>query len=242
MAVFFPPCFFPPFLSLTNHLLAATFGMQFFWGTLLADLQNSEAATDLIARRPIVSHFFSVLCIIVGLFLDSVPEAHAEWVPWSRQLQEVLAVILPGPQPDFARFGTGLGLEFLTLGILLSPGVLQRGLASKFLLFFGRMSFAVYLLHGPLLRTTLVWMLFGVHVPAPHEDPPGSGTMVPSTLTYPGDLTLLAWSVVWLPMVYGLATLWTNYVDAWCDLLANKLASYVKLGDYEKLSAMPTTS
>lgn len=214
--------------------------MQFFWGTLLADLQNNDAVTALIASRTRTSAILSILFILIGLTFASFPEVHAEWVPWSRHLMDVMSNILPGAAPDYPRFGSGLGLECLTLGILLSPSVLQRALASKYLLFFGRVSFAVYLLHGPLLRTTLVWMMYGVHELPPHEDP-ATGALVPTPFTYPGHLTLLAWQVVWLPMVYGLAILWTNYVDPWCDRMTNKLVEHVWLEASEKVPVLPTS-
>lgn len=211
--------------------------MQFFWGTLLADLQNHDAITALIASRPRASAVLSGVCMFIGLLVASFPEAHAEWMTWSRVLMDTMRAILPG-NPDFPRFGSGLGLELITLSILLSPSILQKALASKYLLFFGRMSFAVYLLHGPLLRTTLVWMLYGVHTLPDHEDP-ALGLMVPTRLKFPGDLALIAWQLVWLPMLYGLANLWTVYVDPWCDRMTNKLVEYVKFEPSEKISVLP---
>lgn len=211
--------------------------MQFFWGTLLADLQNHDAVNALIGSRPRASAVFSGLFILIGLTFASFPEDHAEWMTWSRLLLNFMRPILPG-NPDFPRFGSGLGLNFITLGILFSPSHLQRALSSKYLLFFGKMSFAVYLLHGSLLRTTLVWMLFGVHTLPDHED--AAGIMAKTRLTFPGGLALIAWQIVWLPMLYGLAYLWTNHVDPWCDRLTNKLVDYVRLEASEKVPVLPT--
>lgn len=212
--------------------------MQFFWGTLLADLQHDDAATTLVASHPRASALLSGASVLVGLTFASFPEAHAEWMTWSRLLMAAMRPVLPG-NPDYARFGSGIGLEFVTLGVFLSPGVLQRGLASRALLFFGRMSFAVYLLHGALLRTALVWMLYGVRARPEHED--ADGFMVPTRLAYPGDWALVAWQVVWLPMLYGLASLWTAHVDPWCDRVTNKLVDCVRLEASEKVPVLPTS-
>lgn len=212
--------------------------MQFFWGVLFADLQNHDTIPSLIASRPRTCALLSILFVLIGLTFASFPEMHPEWMAWSRFLTNVMEVIRPSSLIDLPRLGSGLGLNFITLGILLSPSVLQKALASKFLLFFGRMSFAVYLLHGPLLRTTLVWMLYGVHTRSEQLD--ASGTPMPTMLMYPGDLTLLAWLVVWLPMMFGLAHLWTTNVDPWCDRMTNKLVDHVKLEAAEKVSVLPT--
>lgn len=205
--------------------------MQFFWGVLLADLQNHEPTTALIARRPRASALLSGALVLLGLALASFPEAHEERAPWSRALARLLAPLAAGGA-DLPRLGTGLGLELVSAGIVLSPGVLQRALSGRHLLFLGRMSFAVYLLHGPLMRTTLAWMLYGVHAPPP-------AAAAAERLAYPGGLALIAWQVVWLPMLYGVASLWMAYVDPWCEKMTNGLVEYVKLEASEKMPVLP---
>lgn len=198
--------------------------MQFFWGTLVADLQNCQALTALIACRQRASAMLSGLCVLIGLTFASFPEDHAEWMTWSRVLMNVMRAILP-ENPDYGRFGSGIGLEFLTLAILLSPNSLQRMLSSKYLLFLGKMSFAIYLLHGALLRTILVWMLYGIRTSHKNMD----GELITRKLTFPGGWILLAWQIIWLPMVYMLASLWTAYVDPWFDRLTSTLVDQITL-------------
>lgn len=214
---------------------AAAFGMQFFWGTLLADLQNNDATTALIASRPLASGILSGVLISLGLTLASYPEAHAEWTGWSRAMMGALTPFAPNLN-DLPRLSSGLGLELLSAGVLLSPA-LQRALSSRYLLFLGRMSFAVYLLHGPLMRTTLVWMLYGVQTPPDKETV--TGELVIARLTYPGHLSLIAWQLVWLPMLYGIAHQWMTHVDPWCDRMTNKLVEYVRLEASEKPPVLP---
>ncbi|ROV88742.1 hypothetical protein VMCG_10081 [Cytospora schulzeri] len=213
----------------------SAFGMQFFWGTLLADLQNHPPTNQFIADRARLSKILSFTLVLIGLTFASFPEGHAEWMTWSRVLLNIMKPILP-ENPDFPRFGSGIGLEFIALGVLLSPW-LQRLLSSRYLLFLGRMSFAVYLLHGPLMKTMLVWMLYGVQLLPDHENE--QGEMVITRLKYPGNLTLVVWQLVWLPMVYGIAHLWMAHVDPWCDRMTNRLAEYVKLEASEKPSVLP---
>ncbi|POS78795.1 hypothetical protein DHEL01_v202814 [Diaporthe helianthi] len=213
----------------------SAFGMQFFWGTLIADLQNHESTAQFISDRPRLSNVLAATSIFIGLTFASFPEGHAEWMTWSRFLLDFMLPKLPH-DPDFPRFASGIGLEFISLGILLSPA-LQRLLSGRYLLFLGRMSFAVYLLHGMLLKTTLVWMLYGVQVPPDHGN--DQGEMEVTRLTYPGNLTLIMWQVVWLPMLYCIASLWMAYVDPWCERITNRLVEYVTLDSSEKPSLLP---
>lgn len=209
--------------------------MQFFWGTLIADLQNSDTAAALLMRRPRISAVLSGVFVFWGLTFASFPESNAEWMTWSRFLMDSMRPILPR-NADFPGFSSGIGLEFITFGIFLSP-MLQRLLSSKYLLFLGRMSFAVYLLHGTLLKTTLVWMLYGVQTLPDHEDQ--NGNMVQTRLRYPGHISLIAWQIVWLPMLYGIANLWMTYVDSWCERMTNKLVERVRLDGSEKPPVLP---
>lgn len=209
--------------------------MQFFWGVLLADLQNHEATTAFIASRPVATGVLSGVLFALGLMLASFPEAHAEWAGWSRALKTAMTPFAPNAD-DLARLGSGLGLELVSAGILLSPA-LQRALSSRYLLFLGRMSFAVYLLHGPLMKTALVWMLYGVQAPPDRENV--NGDVVLTRLTYPGNLSLIAWQIVWLPMLYGVANLWMTYVDPWCDRMTNRLVDHVRLDASEKPPILP---
>lgn len=209
--------------------------MQFFWGVLLADLQNDDSTAALIASRPLASSVLSAVLVTLGLLLASYPEAHADRAGWSQALTTIMTPFAPNID-DLPRLGSGLGLELISAGIVLSPA-LQRALSSRHLLFFGRMSFAVYLLHGPLMKTTLVWLLYGVQAPPDRES--ASGDVVMTRFEYPGAIALVAWQVVWLPMLYAIANMWMTYVDPWCERMTKKLVNHVKLGASEKPPVLP---
>ncbi|KAK7739642.1 hypothetical protein SLS53_005609 [Cytospora paraplurivora] len=217
------------------RLLKAVFGMQFFWGTLIADLQNHTPTTQFIIDHRRLTKTLSFILLLTGLTFASFPEGDPDWMPWSRTLLDIMTAMSP-ENPDYPRFASAIGLECAVLGILLNPGF-QKVLSSRSLLFLGRMSFAVYLLHGPLMRTTLVWMLYGVRVPPDHAN--GVGGMELTRLVYPGHLSLFACLVVWLPMVYGVAHLWMMYVDAWCERMSNRLVEFVVLEASEKVPVLP---
>lgn len=204
--------------------------MQFFWGVFLCDVQNTPAANNFIIDRPRTSKALAALFLVTGCFIASYPEGNPQWQPWSRFLFNIMVHILP-KDPDFPRFGSGIGLVFITLGIHFSP-FLKDVLSGKYLLWLGKQSFAVYLLHGPLLRWLLCWMVYGIHLP---EDIVNEkGETVPGKLVYPGNYKLLIWLPFWLPLNYAVAMAWTTYVDPWCAQFTEQLVGHLKQTDDEK--------
>ncbi|KAI0123570.1 acyltransferase family-domain-containing protein [Xylariales sp. AK1849] len=208
----------------------AAFGMQFFWGVFLCDLQNHPTANDFIASRPRTCRLLATVFLLSGCFVASYPEGHPEWMAWSAWLHRLLVNILP-KDPDFPRFGSGLGLELITLGIHFSP-FLKDVLSGKYLLWLGKQSFAVYLLHGPLLRWVLCWMVYGTRLPADIIN--DNGEAVPGQLHFPGGYRLLMWLPIWIPLNYGVALMWTTYVDPWCAQITEQVVGHVKESFDEK--------
>ncbi|KAF2645448.1 hypothetical protein P280DRAFT_465281 [Massarina eburnea CBS 473.64] len=201
------------------------FGILGFFGIFLAEFQMDDFTNAFIGSQPIIAAVVSTFNILLGGWFASYPEANMEALAWSRNLHAFYVAILP-PNPDIGHFSSSFGLMFIAFGIVLSP-FLQKALSSKYLLFFGRMSFAVYLLHHSMMKTVLAWMLYGVHTKPAHMNDKNQPEI--TRLEYPGHPTLLMWCIVWWPMLYGVAYLWTQHVDPRCERLANKLVEWMKL-------------
>jgi len=181
--------------------------MQFFFGLFLADLQTSyppqqqsePQATSHLRPQALIAPSL----ILAGLFLASYPEDHAEYQSWSRGLQWLSTWLLPEGY-DAPRYFTAFGLELIVLGIHFSPTV-RKFLSNNLLLWLGRNSFAVYLLHGSLLRSVLTWMMYGIRMPKDFIG--GDGQLYREQLQFQsrGGWTVLLCVPVWFCLLYACA-------------------------------------
>ena len=166
-----------------------------------------------------------VSMIWLGLYFASFPVLwmSAQWVPWSRGLLTFGWYIFPLEIDSSKRF-TSLGVQLITLGLQICPSA-QHFLSRDLFLRFGKYSFAVYLIHGTLLKTVLAWALYGITgqpwQPTIGED----GQEIPPPWL-PRRFMGFSYIVVvalWLPIVYYCAYLWTTYVDGWCAHITQRL-------------------
>ena len=109
-------------------------------------------------QLPKIHRILPYLSGITGLYLCSFPNEYYHQTAWTRQLWYIGRKIFP-PGALFGRFYAGLGAQILCLSILLSPSM-QTALSSRHLQWLGRLSYPLYLLHGPLMRSVLTYMLF----------------------------------------------------------------------------------
>lgn len=129
-------------------------GLNIYAGIILAELSHSWYA----CKRSSVAEILAIPLAIFGLYLCSFPNEYADFAPWSSQLLALGNRIVPGT--DLGRFWPGLGAQLLAFAILFSPNM-KSFLSHPALLWLGKVSFPVYLLHGPLMRSVLAWMVFG---------------------------------------------------------------------------------
>lgn len=202
--------------------------MQFFFGFFMADLQSlpaaAPAALSPTRARRFLQLFHAPILLFLGLYLASYPERDAEHLTWSRQLHTIGALILPDGY-DIARFYTAWGLELIVLGIHFSPKA-KDVLSNQTFLWLGKNSFAVYLIHGALMRTVLTYCLYGFRMPSDvrHED----GSVTPGDkLKLGGTLRMAFWIPIFLVLLYSVAHVWTTRVDPKCAEWTKAIEKYM---------------
>ncbi|KAK6383972.1 hypothetical protein LTS17_003264 [Exophiala oligosperma] len=127
-------------------------GLCCFAGIILAEMSLVGGAEALSK----VSHILSPSSILTGLFLMSYPGGYPDAASWSRRMHAFGVRFLPGESVD--RMYGSLGGIVLVFGIIISPHA-RWVLSQRPLEWLGKVSFAIYLLHGMLLRTIFAWVL-----------------------------------------------------------------------------------
>ncbi|KOS45215.1 hypothetical protein ACN38_g3837 [Penicillium nordicum] len=210
-----------------------TFQMQAIYGILLSDFSYHTALKDWIEKHPRGRKMLTIPLTIFALFLASYPGEHPEWTGWSNVMLKASHYIFP-PDVNVGKRYTALAIDMIILAIFFSPST-KDFLSSRLLLWLGKQSFAVYLIHGTMLRVVLCWMLYGISG-QPWEGPE------PLTDDKRDDWLRIRppWVVgisipLWIGLVYLLAALWTVYVDTFCASMTQKLEKAVFVED-EKTS------
>lgn len=206
-----------------------TFQMQAIYGILLSDFSYHTALKDWIAKHPRGRKMLTIPLTIFALLLASYPGEHPEWAGWSNVMLKVSHYIFP-PGVNVGKRYTALAIDMIILAIFFSPTT-KDFLSSRLLLWLGKQSFAVYLIHGTMLRVVLCWMLYGI------SGQPWKGPE-PLTDDKRDDWLRIRppWVVgisipVWIGLVYLLAALWTAYVDPFCASMTQKLEKAVFVED-----------
>ena len=206
-------------MSLTLTLLAVI-GINIFAGLLLAELSLDRDVQDYTTARPVIFTLFSSLSIVLGIYILSYPEENPEWARWSANMLQFGYNIFPNGS-EFARFYPALGANILTLGIIFNSTA-KRILSHWSICWLGKMSFAIYLLHAPLIRTLLTWMLYGASSRplSPGQDEQGHDLplgWVPLASRWVCFIIIPLFYV----LLYRIAQVWTTHVDPWCSRVTN---------------------
>ncbi|KAL1954953.1 hypothetical protein VTO42DRAFT_411 [Malbranchea cinnamomea] len=189
-------------------------GINVFFGVFLAQLQ-----TDLGPRvNSLLPRLVSSLIVVLGLYCWSFPDENHDWAGWSRSMKSFMIQIIP-VNADISRYWVSVGTCITMLGILFSPDA-RRFLTLPFLNFLGRCSLPVYLIHNTLVRSLLVWMLYGTAAAkTPAVD--AQGKMI--VLQRPSIGVFLVVIPFFYVILYAAAYLWTLYIDPICARSVEKM-------------------
>lgn len=170
----------------------------------------------------------SPIILLTGLYLGSYPAESADWTGWSRGLQwtfvkpqnpegERGSFLIPEGTHAQRRFSS-ICVQLIVVSLFLAPKW-QDALTNKHLQWFGKYSFAVYLVHGTILRTVGTWIIFGISgEPWTKAGKKEDGTdQDQKWLERRGGFAVFISIVVFVVLTYTAAYYWVKYVDSTCQ-------------------------
>ena len=203
-------------------------GANVFTGILLAELNHSE----LPLRFAKLSPFFAPPLAICGLVLMSFPSQFQDWARWSDFLLRWHNKIAP-VNAELMRFWPTIGAQLLTFSIVMSPH-LRRALSQRWLLWLGKVSFPLYLLHGSFMRSILAWLLFSRQKITEIEEEGKKSMRYP----LPGIPTFLIAMPAFFVILFTATHFWATKIEPYFGIIT-KTAEDIMVGKSEKGTALP---
>ncbi|KAG7291133.1 hypothetical protein NEMBOFW57_001144 [Staphylotrichum longicolle] len=209
------------------NALTETFGAMLALGTLLAELAQHRPTQNFITSHQRLLNFVVVpLIMLFGGFIGSYPAEHEDWRSWSQTLHNILidpagdgsrgSLIVP-KGTDIQRRTSAFFIMCTAVSLFLSP-LFQKLLSHRLLIWLGHHSFAVYLVHGTILRTVGIWIVYGI-TGEPWE-PAGKnedGTPREQEWLHPkGRPHKMVAILVFTALTYTAAWAWMRWVDTAC--------------------------
>jgi peptidoglycan/LPS O-acetylase OafA/YrhL len=183
-------------------------GTNVIAGMMLAELTMCEIP----AMEYAILKCVPFLSALLGLFLMSFPSEFHEWASWSHFLHDLGLSLFPRSSLQ-DRAWSGVGAQILCYSICVSPA-LRQALSHRCLLWFGSVSYSLYLLHGPLMRSVLTWLVYG---PMLMEWVPGVGEdLISEDADYvpaPGPLLMIVVLPIFWTFLLFAVHLWSVKVE-----------------------------
>ena len=132
--------------------------MNIFAGMILAEMSFHKASSSTSSKLGPLLKALPYTLVALGLYLCSYPDQYSEQTAWSAQLTHIGQSIFP-KDCNISRYFASVGAQMVCLGVMLSSSM-QQILSRPISLWLGTVSFPLYLLHGPLMRSVLVYLLY----------------------------------------------------------------------------------
>lgn len=188
--------------------------MNIFAGMMLAEFSfhNSQKSSSSYLKPRALFQIIPYCLVILGLYLCSFPDQYAEQTAWSSQLARIGDVIFP-KDANVSRYFASIGAQVVCLGVMFSP-TLRQALSNRVLLWLGSISFPLYLIHGPLMRSVLVYLLyfpmsFGFDPARLADGTPDPNSYIPT----PNTCRLVVILGLFFAFLLYVARLWSIHVE-----------------------------
>lgn len=185
-------------------------------GIFLAELFYDQADAEIPIESSNNSGLLPTLTLLSGMIIAGFPEKNADWCFWSNYLKAV-GIKLFGLSSELSRSWSSIGTSMMLVGLLYLPTA-QAFLSHPGLVWMGKVSFSVFLIHSMLIRSVFCWMLYANSVPLETVDEDWNlhiSKLLPAT-----GINLLFTYAIFFPLLYLSAHFWTNYVESRCTDLA----------------------
>lgn len=203
-----------------------------FAGILLSELNHS----DYPLRLASISHFLAPPMAAIALVLMSFPSQFQEWAPWSKFLLDWFRILSP-ENAELSRFWPTIGAQLLCLTVVLSPH-LRRVLSHPYLLWLGKVSFPLYLLHGSFMRSILSWLLFARQDLMEFEEREGDQTSIVMKYPLPGYPTFIVVAPLFFVTLFSVTHVWAMKVEPQFAIITKK-AEDLMFGKHARPNALP---
>ncbi|QKX62982.1 uncharacterized protein TRUGW13939_10150 [Talaromyces rugulosus] len=220
----------------------AIVGINVYAGMMLAEL-SMDTPSEPIPRtksriRLPIRESGPYIIAALGLYLCSFPDSSYEMAAWSTRLWKIGQVIFPS-NAQYGRFWPGIGAQMLTFAILHSPSM-RRALSHPWLMWIGGLSFPLYLLHGPLIRSLMTYMVFLIPSITFTPDRLENGSPDPNSLIpIPNTFVLCLTLPVFFAILLVLSKLWAIHVDPWFGVWTDAFEQFARSWGNEQIQSFP---
>lgn len=201
--------------------------MTCFLGIVLAEFSMSDLASMLAPLSPLLSPPIAIFALVLMSYPNSSPSS----APWSAFMEEFGKTHF-GAHALERMYGS-IGGILLVACIIISPHA-RWALSQKPLKWLGKVSFAIYLLHGTFMRTVFAWFLFfGSEMQETQKQvggDPGMPDVFEVVLKYPvpGFFRCFIATLALLASTLAASQLWNMKVEPICAKLTTLAEKLVK--------------
>ncbi|KAI9865701.1 MAG: hypothetical protein M1813_002159 [Trichoglossum hirsutum] len=201
-------------------------GVNVAAGILLAELSQHPITYRVSSNRSLSSNILPMLLFLSGLYLCSYPDHHPEWSPWFFPLFKFGVNHLPAGV-EINRYCNVIGAHLVVLGVVFSS-YLMRVLSHPAFLYLGGISFPLYLLQGPTIRSILSWILFGFASPVLQEEAlEGGDVLIKSVRPIPSTWFVIVALLFYFCFLFWVSNFWTTRVDPYFAWATQQMEVYV---------------
>ncbi|KAF2490070.1 hypothetical protein BU16DRAFT_424020, partial [Lophium mytilinum] len=191
-------------------------GLPIYSGALLTEVSMIPGIINFSVNRRLVYRLPPFFMVVFAWYLISYPVNKPSWQPWSNALWTLGKLIFP-KGAEYESFFYTIAIALLVFSIILSAK-LQQIFSHPVLLWLGAHSFPIYLIHGPLLRSFLNWVLYAFVAPTLYQEKDDKGNVVRQYERFPipSALKFFLLLPVFYAVLFVLAHFWLQKIEPRC--------------------------